>query len=78
MKLRTGQQPVGVHFGQAIEKRKDHVKGIEQVSKAVYWHRELPPRDAEPIGNHTIEATSGRVPQTLDITRRCGIAVIES
>jgi hypothetical protein len=66
MKLRTGQQPVGVHFGQAIEKRKDHVKGIEQVSKAVYWHRELPPRDAKPIGDHTIEATSGRVPQTLE------------
>jgi hypothetical protein len=50
----------------AVENRKDYVKGIEQASKAVYWHRELPPRDAEPIGNHTIEATSGRVPQTLE------------
>ena len=28
----------------------------------VYWHRELPPRDANPIGKHTIEATSDRVP----------------
>jgi hypothetical protein len=31
----------------------------------VYWHRDLPPRDAEPIGAHTIEATSTRVPGTL-------------
>lgn len=43
------------------------VKGIEQAaSRVVYWHRELPPRDAEPIGDHTIEATSGRVPGTLE------------
>jgi len=31
----------------------------------VYWHRESPPRDAEAIGDHTIEATSARVPGTL-------------
>jgi hypothetical protein len=31
----------------------------------VYWHRELPPRDADPIGSHTIEATSDRVPGTF-------------
>jgi hypothetical protein len=31
----------------------------------IYWHRELPPRAAEPIGEHTIEATSARVPGTL-------------
>lgn len=41
----------------------------------VYWHRELPPRDAEPIGDHTIEATSARVPGTLahrdDLWSRC-------
>lgn len=35
-------------------------------AKIVFWHRELPPRDAEPIGEHTIEATSARVPGTLD------------
>ncbi len=33
--------------------------------RVVYWHRELPPRDAEPIGDHTLEATSARVPGTL-------------
>ena len=41
----------------------------------VYWHRELPPLDAEPIGVHTLEATSSRVPGTLghrdDLWDRC-------
>ena len=32
----------------------------------IYWHRELPPANAEPIGTHTIEATSARVPGTLE------------
>ena len=31
----------------------------------VYWHRALPPLSAEPIGEHTVEATSKRVPRTL-------------
>ena len=38
---------------------------VEGNSKVIYWHRELPPPDAEPIGEHTIEATSGRVPGTI-------------
>lgn len=33
--------------------------------KTIFWHRELPPRDAEPIGDHTVEATSARVAGTL-------------
>jgi hypothetical protein len=33
--------------------------------KIVYWHRELPPFDAESIAEHTIEATSSRVTGTL-------------
>ena len=33
--------------------------------KVVYWHRELPPLDAEVLASHTIEATSGRVPGTI-------------
>ena len=33
--------------------------------KRVFWHRDLPPLDAEPVGEHTIEATSGRVPGTI-------------
>jgi hypothetical protein len=34
-------------------------------SKTVYWHRELPPLDAEAIGEHTVEANSRHVPGTL-------------
>lgn len=33
--------------------------------KAIYWHRELPPLSAEPIGDHTLEANSTHVPGTL-------------
>lgn len=31
----------------------------------VYWHRELPPVDADIIGEHVLEATSKRVQGTL-------------
>ena len=31
------------------------------VSQTVFWHRELPPLDAEPVGEHTVEATSEHV-----------------
>ena len=34
-------------------------------AKIVYWHRELPPLEAEPLGEHVVEATSGRVPGTI-------------
>jgi len=34
-------------------------------SKTVYWHRELPPFDADAVAEHIIEATSSRVPGTL-------------
>jgi hypothetical protein len=31
----------------------------------VFWHRELPPIDAEVMAEHTVEANSNRVPGTL-------------
>ena len=37
----------------------------ESTPKAIYWHRDLPPLHAEAIGEHTIEATSSRVPGTI-------------
>ena len=44
-------------------------------TKNVYWHRELPPLRAEFIGEHVVEAVSGRVPSTLshrdEIWDRC-------
>jgi hypothetical protein len=33
--------------------------------KIVYWHRDLPPIDAELMSEHTVEATSSRVTGTL-------------
>ena len=35
-------------------------------SPHVYWHRDLPSSNARPMGEHVIEATSGRVPGTLE------------
>jgi hypothetical protein len=32
---------------------------------SVFWHRELPPLDAEVMAEHTVEANSNRVPGTL-------------
>ena len=31
----------------------------------IYWHRQLPPLEAEAVGEHTLEATSGRIPATI-------------
>src|ERR1700722_3851159 len=39
--------------------------GSNPAGKTVYWHRELPPLDAEVMSEHTLEATSSRVPGTL-------------
>jgi hypothetical protein len=33
--------------------------------KTIYWHRELPPFDAQPIGEHVVEASSSHVPDTI-------------
>jgi hypothetical protein len=33
--------------------------------KLIYWHRELPPLDAQPMAEHTVEASSGHVPDTI-------------
>jgi hypothetical protein len=41
----------------------------------IYWHRDLPPADAQPLGAHTVEATSARIAGTLehrdDMWERC-------
>ena len=43
--------------------------------KAIYWHRDLPPLEALPMGEHTVEANSGRVPGAAatrnDLWQRC-------
>ena len=51
-------------------------------TKVVYWHRELPPLDAEPMQEHIIEATSDRVPGTIErdgeLWHRCHAALMEN
>jgi hypothetical protein len=38
---------------------------VNTQTKTVYWHRELPPLEADVIGEHTLEASSDRVPDTI-------------
>jgi hypothetical protein len=33
--------------------------------KSIYWRRELPPVDAEPMGEHVVEASSTHIPDTI-------------
>jgi hypothetical protein len=35
-------------------------------NKLVFWHRELPPLDAQASGEHVVEANSARVPGTIE------------
>lgn len=50
-------------------------------SNVTYWHRELPPVDAEPIGDHTLEAASRRIPDTIarrdDLWTACHAELME-
>jgi hypothetical protein len=34
-------------------------------AKMIYWHRELPPLEAQPMAEHTVEASSAHVPDTI-------------
>ena len=40
--------------------------GFDRHEKVVYWHRELPPLDAELVAEHTVEANSGHVAGTVE------------
>jgi len=41
----------------------------------IYWHRELPPLEAQPMEEHVVEASSRYVPDTIarrdDLWNRC-------
>jgi hypothetical protein len=39
-----------------------------------YWHRDLPPIDAQPMGEHIIEADSPRIAGTIARAMRCGMS----
>jgi len=38
----------------------------QESPQVVFWHRELPPIQADPVGELTVEADSIRIPGTLD------------
>jgi hypothetical protein len=42
---------------------------------AIYWHRELPPMEARPMGEHVVEASSSHLPDTIahrdELWNRC-------
>ena len=49
-----------------VETGDHHVPTISDSDrKCIYWHRELPPFDAEMMGKHVLEATSRRVQGSL-------------
>jgi hypothetical protein len=45
------------------------------MTSTIYWHRELPPVDADPVAEYSMEATSARVPDTIvhrdELWHRC-------
>lgn len=44
----------------------DLMGGEAGMGQVVFWHRDLPPIEAEPLGEHVVEAASGRVAGRLD------------
>jgi hypothetical protein len=50
--------------------------------KTIYWHRELPPLDAQPIGEHILEASSNRVADTIahrdELWNRCEAELMDN
>ena len=52
------------------------------VPETIYWHRELPPLDAQPMEEHVLEASSTRVPDTIahrdDLWNRCESELVDN
>jgi hypothetical protein len=61
--------------GDVSETRAAPTSQREPAAKVVYWHRDLPPIEAEIAGEHTVEAASRHVPGTIahrdDLWREC-------
>lgn len=57
--LRHPLQPSPAPFDQGVE------VDAQANTKVIYWHRDLPPLDAEYMGEHIIEVASARVPSTV-------------
>jgi hypothetical protein len=48
----------------ATESEHSAISGTEE-PRCIYWHRDLPPIDAEMLGEHVLEASSSRVPASF-------------
>jgi hypothetical protein len=63
-----------MHGARQADVNTDSIDGFDR-SKIVYWHRELPPVEAELMADHTVEATSSRVAGTIshrdELWNRC-------
>src|SRR6476659_980035 len=50
--------------------------------KAIYWHRDLPPIDAQAMGEYVVEAVSPRVPDTIthrdELWNRCEVELMSA
>jgi len=55
---------------------------MNEPPKVIYWHRELPPLDAEVVDEHTVEASSGRVSGTIahrdELWNRCHAQLMDN
>src|SRR5579864_2418239 len=56
MKSEMGLRATGIRAG---------IESVGEENKSIYWHSELPPVDAEVVEEHSLEASSRRVPGTL-------------
>jgi len=54
---------------------KGHMPTAATEPQAIYWHRQLPPLDAQPMDEHVVEASSTRLADTIahrdELWNRC-------
>jgi hypothetical protein len=62
----SNEQPLTSANAVSTSPTHDYPRQQHDDGKVVFWHRELPPLDAEPLGEHTVDANSTRVTGTLD------------
>jgi hypothetical protein len=63
--LTTKRQEVSTRRSSRPENTRRLTQSLSRVSNSIYWHRDLPPFDAEAMEEHIVEAMSDRVPDTL-------------
>jgi hypothetical protein len=58
------------------------MRTTSDIPKVVYWHRDLPPLDADVVAEHTVEAVSARVSGRLtdrdEVWDRCYVDLMSN